>query len=157
MGNHLGLQTLQNDDPEELVVDQKYCIVETAWKNIDVERIEKIIITKGNTTVEIHMTSPKEDAQQTAERALSERNLAINMFFLVFLFLLASTVANAISIVSFVVASSFALAAVVVLNAFHLRSIDKLSEKSFLELVGLALMKFFAPWRKLPPNRGDKN
>jgi hypothetical protein len=37
------------------------------------------------------------------------------------------------------------LTAVIVVNAFYLRTIDKLSEKGFLTLMQLALLKFFAP------------
>ncbi len=50
-----------------------------------------------------------------------------------------------ISLIAFPLLTDFVLTAVIVVNAFYLRSIDKLREEPFLELMKLALLKFFAP------------
>jgi hypothetical protein len=50
-----------------------------------------------------------------------------------------------VSLIAFPLLIGFVLTAVIVVNAFYLRSIDKLREESFMGLMKLALLKFFAP------------
>lgn len=85
--------------------------------------------------------------EQIAEAALRtpERVLILNMAIVVILLIVGATVLQYVSIIAFPLLTGFILTAVTVLNAFHLRSIDKLREESFLELMKLALLKFFAP------------
>lgn len=98
------------------------------------------------------------DREQIAEIALRkpERVLIFNMAFVLVLLLGGGTVLQFISILAFPILTGFVLSAVVVLNAFYLRSIDKLRDESFMELMKLALLKFFAPLARgsTPPQRG---
>ena len=82
-----------------------------------------------------------------AEKALQtpERILMLSMFFLVFVFSLGAFAFHFLQAYQFILVTGFALTAVIVVNAFYLRTIDKLSEKGFLTLMQLALLKFFAP------------
>ena len=58
---------------------------------------------------------------------------------------LAATVFQFLAVYQFILATGFAITAVIAVNALYLRSIDKLSEENFLKLMQLALLKFFAP------------
>jgi len=99
---------------------------------------------RGSSTTGIQqLLSPAQIAENALRRP--ERVLILNMFFLLVALTLAATVFRYLSIPQFVLATGFALTAVVVVNAFYLRSIDGLSEESFLKLMQLALLKFFAP------------
>jgi len=82
-----------------------------------------------------------------AEKALQtpERMLILSMFFLVLIFSLGAFAFHFLKAYQFILVTGFALTAVIVVNAFYLRTIDKLSEKGFLTLMQLALLKFFAP------------
>lgn len=77
-----------------------------------------------------------------------ERMLILSMFFLVFVFSLGAFAFHFLKAYQFVLVTAFALTAVVVVNAFYLRTIDVLSEKGFLALMRLALLNFFAPLAK---------
>jgi hypothetical protein len=93
---------------------------------------------------------------QIAEAALRqpERVLLFNMAMVVVLLILGATVLQFISLIAFPLLTGFVLTTVIVLNAFYLRSIDKLREEPFMELMKLALLKFFAPLarqRSRPP------
>jgi len=85
--------------------------------------------------------------ESEAAKALQrpERVLILNMFFVVVALSLGATAIHFLNLRQFVLITSFALTSVVVLNAFYLKSIDKLSEAGFLKLMQLALLKFFAP------------
>jgi len=74
-----------------------------------------------------------------------ERALMLNMAFVLVLLAAGSVVLLNVSFGAFAGLAAFILAAVVVLNAFYLRSIDMLKEENFLELIRLALLNFFAP------------
>lgn len=94
-----------------------------------------------------------------AEDALRkpERVLVFNMAMVAMFLILGATVLQFVSLLAFPLLTGFVLTAVVVVNAFYLRSIDKLKEESFLELMRLALLKFFAPLShrpKEPPGTG---
>lgn len=82
-----------------------------------------------------------------AERALRrpERVLMLNALFVFVAVALGAAVFQVLAVYQFVLVTGFAITAVVVLNALYLRSIDALSEESFLKLMQLALLKFFAP------------
>ena len=82
-----------------------------------------------------------------AERELQspERMLILSMFFVVLVFSLGAFAFQYLKFYQFTLVTGFALTAVIVVNAFYLRTIDKLSEESFLKLMELALLKFFAP------------
>ena len=82
-----------------------------------------------------------------AEKALQtpERMLILSMFFLVFIFSLGAFAFHFLKAYQSILVTAFALTAVIVVNAFYLRTIDKLSEKGFLTLMQLALLRFFAP------------
>jgi hypothetical protein len=64
---------------------------------------------------------------------------------------LGATVLQVLAFYQFVLLSGFTLTAVIVLNAFYLRTIDKLSDESFLKLIELAILKFFAPLARATP------
>lgn len=85
-----------------------------------------------------------------AEKVLQtpERMLILSMFFLVFIFSLGAFAFHFLKAHQFILVTGFALTAVIVVNAFYLRTVDKLSEKGFLTLMQLALLKFFAPFTK---------
>jgi hypothetical protein len=85
--------------------------------------------------------------KEVAEKALQtpERMLILSMFFLAFIFSLGAFAFHFLKAYQFVLVTGFALTAVIVVNAFYLRTIDRLSEKGFLSLMQLALLKFFAP------------
>lgn len=93
---------------------------------------------------------------QVVEAALRrpERVLLFNMAWVIALFVVGATVMQYISLVAFPLLTAFVLTAVIVLNAFYLRSIEILSEESFMELMKLALLKFFAPLMR--PNKAAK-
>jgi hypothetical protein len=84
---------------------------------------------------------------QIAEAALQrpERVLLLNMAMVVILLILGATVLQYVSLLAFPLLTGFVLTAVIVLNAFYLRSIDELREEPFMELMKLALLKFFTP------------
>ena len=95
-------------------------------------------------------------SEQMAERALQqpERVLILSMFFVIVLFSLGAVVFQYLKFYQFSLITGFTLTTVIVLNAFYLRTIDKLGEESFLKLMELALLKFFAPlsnWKKREP------
>ena len=85
--------------------------------------------------------------EQIAENALKspERVLLLNGAFILLLLAFGATAFQFLSIAAFSLLTGFILAAVVVLNAFYLRTIDKLDQEPFQELIKLALLKFFAP------------
>jgi hypothetical protein len=85
--------------------------------------------------------------QRIAEAALRrpERVLVFNGAMVVVLLILSATVLQFISLWAFPLLTGFVLTSVIVMNAFYLRSIDKLREEPFMELMKLALLKFFAP------------
>jgi hypothetical protein len=82
-----------------------------------------------------------------AEKALRRPEIMaiISMFFLLVVFYSGAAVFRFLTILQFILLTGFTLTAVVVVNAFYLKTIDKLSEESFLKLMELALLKFFAP------------
>ena len=92
------------------------------------------------------------DREQVAEEALRtpQRVLLFNMAMVLLLFILGAAVMQYITLLQFPLLTGFVLTTIVVLNAFYLRSIDKLKDKSFLELMKLALLKFFAPLARRP-------
>jgi len=83
-----------------------------------------------------------------AETALRrpERVLILNMVLVVVLLLLGAAVLNVIQPFMFPILTAFVLTVTVVVNAFYLRSLGQISEKNFLRLMELALLKFFAPF-----------
>jgi hypothetical protein len=85
--------------------------------------------------------------RQVAADALRrpERAMMLNMAFVLVLLAAGSVVLLNVSFGAFVGLAAFILAAVVVLNAFYLRSIDMLKEENFIELIRLALLNFFSP------------
>jgi hypothetical protein len=95
--------------------------------------------------------------EQVAEAALRrpERVLLLNMALLIVLLIIGATVLQYVSLIAFPLLTGFVLTGVIVVNAFYLRSIDKLREEPFLELMKLALLKFFAPLTR--PSGGVKN
>jgi hypothetical protein len=96
----------------------------------------------GGSSVD-QILSPEEIAEQAFRRP--ERVLILNMFFLIVAFALGAAAFRVIAFYQFVLASGFAFTAVIIINAFYLRTIDKLSEENFLKLIELAILKFFAP------------
>lgn len=74
-----------------------------------------------------------------------ERALMLNMAFVLVLLSLGMVVLLNVSFLAFIGLAAFILAAVVILNAVYLRSIDRLKEENFVGLVRLALLNFFAP------------
>lgn len=84
---------------------------------------------------------------EVAENALRrpERVLILNMFFVFVVTALGATAFQFLRVHQFILVTGFAMTAVIVINALYLRTIDKLSEESFLKLMQLALLKFFAP------------
>jgi hypothetical protein len=90
--------------------------------------------------------SPELLAEQALRRP--ERVLILNMFFLLIAFGLGATAFQYLRIYQFILLTGFSFTAVVIVNALYLRSIEKLSEQSFLKLMELALLKFFAPLTK---------
>ena len=88
--------------------------------------------------------------EKIAENALRrpERVLILNMFFILVAISVGATIFQFLTIYQFILVAGFAITIVIVLNAFYLRTIDKLSEESFLKLLQLALLKFFAPITK---------
>lgn len=87
--------------------------------------------------------------EKVAEKALQkpERVLIFNMLFVLIALLIGATVFQYLSVYQFILVTGFAITVVIVLNAFYLRTIDKLSEEGFLKLIQLAVLKFFAPLR----------
>jgi hypothetical protein len=85
--------------------------------------------------------------EQIAEQALRQpfRVLLLNCALLLVLLIVGAVILNYVSLIAFPLLTGFVLTAVIVLNAFYLRSIDKLKDESFIELMKLALLKFFAP------------
>jgi hypothetical protein len=81
------------------------------------------------------------------EQALQrpERVLILSMFFVFVVFSLGAFAFQYLRFYQFGLVTGFALTAVIVLNAFYSRTIDKLSEAGFLRLMQLALLKFFSP------------
>ena len=98
----------------------------------------------GSASDGAHETLTKE---QIAEAALRrpERVLLFNMAMVAGLLILGGTLLQYVSLLAFPLLTGFVLVAVVIVNAFYLRSIDKLSEEPFMELMKLALLNFFAP------------
>ena len=90
--------------------------------------------------------------EQIAEAALRrpEQVRLFNMAMVAVLLILGATVLQYVSLIAFPLLTAFVLTAVIVVNAFYLRSIDKLCEKSFVGLMKLALLKFFAPLARRP-------
>jgi hypothetical protein len=85
--------------------------------------------------------------EKMAENALRtpERMLILSMFFVILLFALGAFSFRFLQFYQFVLVTGFSLTTVIVVNAFYLRNIGKLSELNFLKLMELALLKFFAP------------
>jgi hypothetical protein len=85
--------------------------------------------------------------KEIAEKALQtpERVLILSMFFLVFIFSLGAFAFHFLVAYQFVLVTGFALTAVIVVNALYLRTIGAITEKGFIKLMELALLKFFAP------------
>jgi hypothetical protein len=96
----------------------------------------------GGSSINAILT-PSEIAEQSLQRP--ERVLILNMFFVAVALSLGAAAFQVIQFYQFVLVSGFTLTAVIVINAFYLRTIDKLSEASFLQLIELAILKFFAP------------
>jgi hypothetical protein len=96
---------------------------------------------------------------QIAETALRqpERVLLFNMAMVCVLLIIGATVLQYVSLVAFPLLTGFVLTAVIVLNAFYLRSIDKLREEPFMELMKLALLEFFAPIARKQANPPSGN
>lgn len=95
---------------------------------------------------------------QVVENALRrpERVLLLNMSLLIVLFILGATALQYVSLVAFPLLAAFVLASVVVVNAIYLRGIGQLGEESFMGLMKLALLNFFAPLaRSSAPARPD--
>ena len=90
--------------------------------------------------------------EQIAEAALRrpEQVRLFNMAMVAVLLILGATVLQYVSLIAFPLLTAFVLTAVIVVNAFYLRSIDKLCEESFVGLMKLALLKFFAPLARRP-------
>lgn len=88
--------------------------------------------------------------EQIAANALRrpERILFFNIATVVVLLVVGATALQFVTIVAFPILTGFVLASVVIVNAFYLRSIDKLREESFIQLVRLALLNFLAPLSK---------
>jgi hypothetical protein len=88
--------------------------------------------------------------EQIAEQALRQpfQVLLLNCALLVVLLIVGAVILNYVSLVAFPLLTGFVLTAVIVLNAFYLRSIDKLKDEPFMELMKLALLKFFAPFAR---------
>jgi hypothetical protein len=88
--------------------------------------------------------------EKIAENALRrpERILILNMFFILVTICAGATIFQYLQIYQFILVTGFSITVVIVLNAFYLKTIDKLSEESFLKLIQLALLKFFAPITK---------
>jgi hypothetical protein len=129
--------------PEELLADkdfrQRVIIAEVlASKFENLSRVE--IKPDGTIVMEGEKKQVAEDALRTPERVL-----LFNMTLLVVLLGLGATALQYLTLTAFVLLTGFILSAVVVVNAFYLRSIDKLRDESFMELIKLALLKFFAP------------
>jgi hypothetical protein len=74
--------------------------------------------------------------------------LILSMCFLALIFAGGAYFIYSLMWYQFVLIAAFALTAVVVVNAFYLRTVDKLSERGFLSLMRLALLNFFAPLAK---------
>jgi hypothetical protein len=110
-----------------------------------IDHIKKLTlrIAGGSSKGASAILSPAEIAESALRRP--ERVLILNMLFVFVLLALAATVFQFLAVYQFILATGFAITAVVVINALYLRSIDKLSEENFLKLVQLALLKFFAP------------
>jgi hypothetical protein len=85
--------------------------------------------------------------EKIAEAALRrpERVLLLNMALVVVLLIVGATVLQYVSLIAFPLLTGFVLAVVTILNAFYLRTIEQLGEEPFMELMKLALLKFFAP------------
>lgn len=119
------------------------------------EEIEKSIDSINNVVAEIQLSSKGGvdrtlSVDKVAEAALRrpERVLILNMFFVILVLALGATIFQWLAVYQFVLLTGFATTIVVVLNAIYLRSIGSLSELSFLKLMELALLKFFAPISK---------
>lgn len=97
---------------------------------------------KGSSSV-AHVLTREEIADQAMRRP--ERVLILNMFFAVLAFALGAAAFQVINFYQFLLVSAFTFTIVTVVNAFYLRTIDKLSEEGFLALMQLAILKFFAP------------
>jgi hypothetical protein len=115
----------------------------TIQREVDV-RIDEVTRVSGS--IKGTSLSGAEDILE-AEKALQtpERILILSMFFLVFVFSLGALSFHFLKVYQFILVTGFALTAIIVVNAFYLRTIDKLTDKSFLALMELALLKFFAP------------
>ncbi len=115
-------------------------------KEIDM-RIDEISKVSGNMKGTASDGAENLLEKEAAEKALQtpERMLILSMFFLTFIFSLGAFVFHFLKPYQFILVTGFALTAVIVVNAFYLRTIGKLSEKGFLSLMQLALLKFFAP------------
>jgi len=79
--------------------------------------------------------------EQIAEAALRrpERVLLFNMSMVGILVIIGATALQYVSLIAFPLLTGFVLTAVIVVNAFYLKSIDKLQDESFLELMKLVL------------------
>ncbi|TPG46354.1 hypothetical protein EAH89_24935 [Roseomonas nepalensis] len=80
----------------------------------------------------------------------------LNMAMMVALLIIGATVLQYVSLLAFPLLTAFVITAVVVVNAFYLRSIDKLHEEPFIELMKLALLKFFAPLSRRPAHHSGR-
>jgi hypothetical protein len=96
----------------------------------------------GTSSVE-KILKPDEIAEQALKRP--ERVLILNMSFIIVVVSLGAAIFQMIAFYQFALLSGFTLTAVIVLNAFYLKTQNLLSEESFLKLVELAILKFFAP------------
>ncbi|KVP27436.1 hypothetical protein WJ84_31425 [Burkholderia ubonensis] len=121
--------------------------------------IEKSIDSINNVVAEIKLSSKGGvnrtlSVDKAAEAALRrpERVLILNMFFVLLVLALGATIFQWLAVYQFVLLAGFATTIVVVLNAMYLKSIGALSDLSFLKLMQLALLKFFAPITKAPPD-----
>lgn len=97
----------------------------------------------------------KEEVAETALRR-PERILVFNAGMVVLLLIVGATVLRFVSIFAFPVLTAFVITVIIVLNALYLRSIDKLSEENFIELMRLALLKFFAPLSRPATQQGSE-
>lgn len=129
--------------PEELLADkdfrQRAFIAEVLASKIEnLSRIE--IKPDGTIVMEGAKKQVAEDALRTPERVM-----LFTMTWVVVLMGLGAAVLQYLSLAAFVLLTAFILTAVTVVNAIYLRGTGKLSEASFLELMKLALLSFFAP------------
>jgi hypothetical protein len=107
----------------------------------EIKNLDRVELRPDGTIV---MEGEKKRVAEDALRA-PERVMLFTMTWVVVLLGLGAAVLQYLSLAAFVLLTGFILSIVVVVNAIYLRSIDKLREEPFLELMKLALLKFFAP------------